>query len=149
MRAKINVNKDSMEVVNKFENILFSEDTVVIHISGARDKTSKILKTNQNLTKIFGYNKTEVIGHSINILMPSLFAKRHNEFLGKFFETGHMTVFNVQRNFFGLHRNGLCFTIITLIKQMPSLLDGIQYVGMIRQQSNECDYILTDFYVWK
>ena len=102
------------------------------------------MKTNQGLTKIFGYSKTEVMGHFVNILMPSLFAKRHNEFLEKFFKTGHKTVFNTERLFYGLHRNGFCFCIKMLVKQLPSLVEGIQYVGMIRQSQADCDYILTD-----
>jgi len=44
------------------------------------------------------------MGHVVNILMPSLFARKHNEFLEKFFKTGHKTVFNCERILYGLHR---------------------------------------------
>ncbi len=117
---------------------------MVLHISGNKETGGRIVKTNQGLTKIFGYSKTEVMGHFINILMPSIFAKRHNEFLEKFFKTGHKTVFNTERYFFGLHRNGFCFCMKMMVKQMPSLTEGIQYVGMIRQSQGDCEYILTD-----
>ena len=31
-----------------------------------------------------------------------------------------------------------------LVKQMPSLIEGIQYVGMIKPLASDYDYILTD-----
>ncbi len=140
----MNTNKKSIDELIKSSDILFADDTVVLHISGNKETGGRIVKTNQGLTKIFGYSKTEVMGHFINILMPSIFAKRHNEFLEKYFKTGHKTVFNTERYFFGLHRNGFCFCIKMLVKQMPSLSEGIQYVGMIRQSQGDCEYMLTD-----
>lgn len=68
--------------------MLFGQDTTVIHISGNRESVGKILKTSQGLSTVFGYSKTEVIGHSINILMPTLFSKKHNDFMERFFKTG-------------------------------------------------------------
>ena len=143
-RAKVNTNKKSLDELIKSSDVLFADETVVIHVSGNKDTAGRILKSNQGLAKIFGYSKSEVNGHTINILMPSLFAKRHNEFLDKFFKTGHKSVFNTERNFFGLHRNGCCFHMKMLIKQMPNLSEGIQYVGMICQIHNDCEYIITD-----
>ena len=128
----------------KSSDVLFADETVVIHVSGNKDTAGRIVKSNQGLAKIFGYSKSEVSGHIINILMPSLFAKRHGEFLDKFFKTGHKSVFNTERNFFGLHRNGCCFHMKMLVKQMPNLVEGIQYVGMICQTHNDCEYIITD-----
>ena len=125
-------------------DILFLEDTAVLHVSGNRDSPGRIVKTNQGLTKIFGYSKSEVVGHLINILMPSIFSKRHSEFMESFFKTGHKALFNSELALFGLHRNGFCLQIKILIKQMPSLQEGIQYVGFIRQVFNGSEIIITD-----
>jgi PAS domain S-box-containing protein len=83
------------------------------------------LETSQGLSKVFGYSKTEVIGHSINILMPALFARKHTEFLERFFKTGRQIIFYQERNLFATHRNGHCFNMKILVKQMPNLLEGI------------------------
>jgi PAS domain S-box-containing protein len=133
-----------VEDITKSADVLFADDTAIVHISGNKDSGGKIVKTNQGLFKVFGYTKTEIIGHFINILMPSIFAKRHAEFLEQFFKTGHKTVFNVERTFFGLHRNGCCICIVLMVKQMPTLEEGLQYVGMIRQVHIDSDFILTD-----
>ena len=72
----------------KLSDILFSEDSTVVHISGNKDTSGRILKVSNGLSKVFGFNKSEVIGHNINFLMPSIIGLRHNEFLDKFYKTG-------------------------------------------------------------
>jgi hypothetical protein len=52
---------------NQFD-MMFADDTAVIVISGNKETQAKILKTNSGITKLFGYNIFEVIGHEINIL---------------------------------------------------------------------------------
>lgn len=116
----------------KSSDVLFSEDNSIIHVSGNKESVGKILKTSQGLSKVFGYSKTEVIGHSVNILMPALFARKHTEFLERFFKTGRQIIFYEERNLFATHRNDHCFSMKILVKQMPNLLEGIQYVGMIK-----------------
>ena len=124
--------------------MLFSDTTVVVHISGNKENSGRILKTNQGLTKVFGYNKTELMGHQVNTLMPSIYAMRHNDFLEKFYRTGHKIVFNNEQTFYGLHRNGFCFCVKIFVKQMPDLQEGIQYVGMIKEQRSDHEFILTN-----
>ena len=76
--------------------------------------------------------------------MPSIFAKRHSEIMEKFFRSGRSRMFNKERYLCALHRNGYCFSIKILIKQMPSLAEGIQYVGLIRPTQADYEYILTN-----
>jgi len=82
------IGKKSIDEHIKTSDVLFNEDTAVIHVSGNKESIGKILKTSQGLSKVFGYSKTEVIGHSVNILMPALFAKKHSDFMERFFRTG-------------------------------------------------------------
>ena len=53
-------------------------------------------------------------------------------------------MFNRERSLFAAHKTGYCFQVHILIKQMPSLAEGIQYVGMIKPQTSDNDFILTD-----
>ena len=91
-RAKEDDNKKSLGKLIKSIDVPFADNTAIVHISGNRDDNGKILKTNQGLSKLFGYTKTEVVGHSVNILMPSLFAKHHNIFLERFYKTDRKSV---------------------------------------------------------
>ena len=128
------------------QDILFANDTSVIHISGGanKDQAGKILKTSKGLFNVFGYNKAEVIGHSVNLLMPTIYAKKHSEFLDRFFKTGREVIFGLEREVFALHRDGYCFPVNILIKSFPSLKEGIQYVGMLRPIATDYDYMITD-----
>jgi len=76
--------------------------------------------------------------------MPISLARRHNDFLEEFFKTGRKTVFNTKRTFYGIKKDGTCFCLNLLVKQIPSFVEGIQYAGMIRAVNTDNEYILTD-----
>jgi len=63
--------------------------------------------------------------------MPAIFALNHTEFMERFFRTGRQVIFFQERQLFATHRNGHCFQMKILVKQFPSLVEGIQYCGMI------------------
>ena len=144
-KATTNSNKRSLDELIKSADILFADDTVVLHVSGSKDPhPGLILKSNQGLSKVFGYTNEEVSHLSVNVLMPEIYARRHNDFLEKFFRTGYQTMFNQEKFYFALHRNQMCFHIKIVLKQIPSLREGIQYVAMIRKTQADYEYILTD-----
>jgi hypothetical protein len=43
-------------------DILFSDEAVIVHISGSRDQSGKVLKVSQGLKKCLGWDKQEVVG---------------------------------------------------------------------------------------
>lgn len=46
----------SEEELAKKSEILFTEDTTVVHISGNRETSGRIVKASHGLTKCFGYS---------------------------------------------------------------------------------------------
>jgi hypothetical protein len=76
--------------------------------------------------------------------MPNMFAQKHNLYLEQYYKTARKVIFNKERSLFAAHKTGYCFQAHIYIKQFPALSDGIQYVGMIRPQITDNDYILTD-----
>ena len=142
-RAKqINKNKSLGNFLNKSSDVVFAEDTVVIHISGSTENAGRITTANNSIVRIFGYKEPEVVGHLVNILMPTIFARKHGQFLDSFFTSGKGRFFNQEGQVFALHRNGCCFGAKLLVKQVPNLEEGIQYVGMIRPFSDGYDYFI-------
>lgn len=136
--------KKAMDEYAASSDILFSDDTTILHVSGNKESIGKILNSSQGLQKVFGYSKNEVVGHSINILMPAIFAKPHTEFMERFFKTGRQIIFYMERQLFATHRNGHCFHMKILVKQFPNLIEGIQYVGMVKPITADFEYIITD-----
>lgn len=154
LALEIEKNKNSNEFIKKSINnygksneILFDEKTAVIHISGNKEGYGKILKVNQGILAVFGYNPNELIQNPISKIMPSLIGRKHNDLMEEYFKSGRNRIFNKERYLFGLHKNGFCFQAKLLVKPMPRLENGfMQYVGMIRQMESAYEYIITDLH---
>lgn len=143
-RGKKNTHKESLEEAASSTDMLFMNNIAVVHISGNGENLGKIVNVNQALTRVFGYTKTELINHSVNVLMPVMFAKEHDSFLERFFKTGRQTLLTAEKTLYALNREGFCFGIRLFVRQVPDLREGIQYVGMMRQIQDNFDYVLTD-----
>jgi PAS domain S-box-containing protein len=130
---------------NDFE-MMFAEDTAIVVVSGNKDSQAKIMKTNNGITKLFGYNTFEVHGHEVNILMPPIIGVKHNYFLDSFFKTGRERIINSEVSSFAMLRAGHIFAISLIVKPVPSLKNDIQYIGLIKPTGKDYDYILTDQY---
>ena len=128
---------------NDFE-MMFAEDTAIVVVSGNKDSQAKIMKTNNGITKLFGYNTFEVHGHEVNILMPPIIGVKHNYFLDSFFKTGRERIINSEVSSFAMLRAGHIFAISLIVKPVPSLKNDIQYIGLIKPTGKDYDYILTD-----
>ena len=68
-------------------NALKEKDLVqYLILSGDKKNFAEIIDFSLSLCSIFGYRKNELIGKSINILIPELLIKMHNELLSKYHE---------------------------------------------------------------
>ena len=136
-----------LKSVDDFENqfdLMFAEDTAVVIMNGNREQQGKIVKTNQGIFKLFGYSMFEVQGHDVNILMPPVLALKHQGFLDKFFRSGRERIINSCLETFAMYRTGIVFPVHLVVKQVPSLRNDIQYIGMIKRSNRDYEYIITD-----
>jgi len=141
----IRAHKADAEDANNEFSILFSESATVIVINGSPENLGKIIKTNPGVLKLFGYNSYEIYGTDISILMPSLFAQKHQELMHRYFETGRQRMIKKENVLFGLHRNNFLFCVAIVIKPIYSLLTAVpQYIGLLREVQKEFDFIITD-----
>lgn len=131
------------EHINNFE-MMFADDTAIVVISGNKDSQSKIMKTNNGITKLFGYNTFEVHGHEVNILMPPIIGVKHNYFIEQYFKTGKEQIINKDAESFAMLRVGHIFSVKLIIKPVPSLKNDIQYIGLIKPINKDYDFILCD-----
>ena len=131
------------EHINDFE-LMFADDTAIVVISGNKESQAKIMKTNNGITKLFGYNTFEVLGHEVNILMPPIIGVKHSYFLEQFFKTGKERVINADLQTFAMLRVGHIFSVTLVVKPVPSLKNDIQYIGLIKPTNKDYDFILTD-----
>ncbi len=135
---QITRNLDLGKGQNYSENSIFSinRETAIVIISGNQNNLATILHANEYMQEFFGYSYNNLVGFSINRIMPKLVATMHNKFLTQFFETGNHSLINCERLLFGQSKFGLLVPVALLVKTMPGIEDGVRYIGFIRRDLN-------------
>lgn len=94
------------------------------------DKTGTVLSFNQAAERIFGYSADEIIGSSVNCLMPSPIAAQHDHYLQRYMETKKATVLGNRREVEAQRKNGEIFP--ALLRVNPMEIDGeLFFSGLI------------------
>ncbi|VUD41193.1 Phytochrome-like protein cph1 [Thalassocella blandensis] len=79
------------------------------------DRQGKIIIVNEEAEKRFGYSRDELLGESIEVLVPTTFQQIHNELQGKHFDSPVNAPFSEGKELFGLRHDGSEFPVeITL-----------------------------------
>ena len=73
---------------------------------------------NKTAETMFGYNKHEVLGKNVNILMPSLHREKHDGYLKNYLETGEMKIIRKSREEYGMKKDGTVFSIDLSISEV-------------------------------
>lgn len=95
-----------MEIFQSSEGILellaetISEGVVIVN------EQQNIVAVNQSVTQIFGYNKEELEGQHLEILIPREKRKAHHHQVKGFINASEKRTMGKGRDLFGLHKNG-------------------------------------------
>ncbi len=106
------------------------------------DEKGMIHLFNPSAEKIFGYKPDEVIGKSINMLMPAPFTSEHDNYIQKYLETGVAKILNIgPREVQGKRKDGTIFPM-QLSSSNMQLDDKRMFLGIVedishRKQSEE------------
>ena len=132
-REAIDLLATSKEIALKQD--LFDDDLGIVIISGHADHTlGLMLSVNIAIGNIFGRMQSELVGHNVNVLMPSPFAELHDEFLANFARraSSQNSMLNRTRRLMGMKKNGDVFPIeLTLRQVSPSAFICIRICGVI------------------
>ena len=79
------------------------EGIILIDIQG------RIEYINPSAETMFGYKNGELIGDSLNRLMPKSMGRQHDQFIGNFLETGMSKIIGKGRQLIGLKKDGTPF----------------------------------------
>jgi PAS domain S-box-containing protein len=122
-----------------------NSDTAIITISGNFRQIGVITNSNNQITNLLGYNKSEVIGEKIETIMPKIFADSHDDLLLKYFDNPDQPL-NIERTVYAMNKKGYISPFNLLAKILPNLDYGIQIVGFLRLipgfDANKDKYIL-------
>lgn len=90
---------------NHLKSILSTVPDAMIVI----DDHGAILSFSAAAERLFGYAEAEVVGSNISRLMPSPDRDRHDDYLGRYVETGERRIIGIGRAVVGLKRDGDTF----------------------------------------
>ncbi|WP_370583344.1 PAS domain S-box protein [Pedobacter sp. ASV28] len=86
------------------------------------DDLGKIEAINPSACKLFDYTENELLGKNISMLIPANDTSKHDDYLNRYKQTGHISVIGIGRELIGLKKNG---------KQFPFRLgvSEVKYAG--------------------
>ncbi|HHB78594.1 MAG TPA: PAS domain S-box protein [Saprospiraceae bacterium] len=95
----------------------------------------KIQFVNDATLRLFGYAKEELVGHSMNVLLPdSISGHQHDGFLKNYLETGHAKIIGIGREVRGRRKDGSTFPFWLSVNE--SRVNGkIFFTGLVHDLS--------------
>ena len=86
---------------------------------------------NPGAERMFGYRSHEMIGKSMSVLMPEPYRSEHDEYLGRYLQTGQDSVIGVGREVSAMRRDGSVFPMEMRISEF--YLGGYRrFIGTLR-----------------
>ncbi|CAD8141052.1 unnamed protein product [Paramecium pentaurelia] len=115
-------------------NVDGQEDGCVF-ISLEEEKFGQIYAINMAAASLLGFDKNELMNKKINNIMPSLYARHHDDFLRRFLDTNEATLLNKERLLLGKHKNGYLQGINVLLRPVYHVLkEGVEFVGTFKKE---------------
>ncbi len=98
------------------------------------DAAGRIEAFNRAAEQLFGYAEHEVIGRSVNILMPAPYRDEHDGYLARYLTTGIQKIIGIGREVTGLRRDGTTFPVHLSVGEM-SIGGERKFTGILHDLS--------------
>jgi len=112
---------------NRTEVILENTVDAIISIN----QNGIIDQFNLSAEKTFGYQRTEIVGKNINLLMPEPYHSEHDGYLSRYLLTGEAHIINIGREVVGLKKDGTTFPMHLSISEVE-IEQGRLFTGIVR-----------------
>jgi PAS domain S-box-containing protein/diguanylate cyclase (GGDEF)-like protein len=105
-------------------------DTVVDGIVTI-DELGLIRDFNPAAVKVFGYQPHEVVGKTVNMLMPEPYRGSHDDYMRQYLDTGASSVIGVRREIVGQRKSGQVFPMEIAVSELRAG-EHRHFTGVIR-----------------
>ena len=82
------------------------------------DQTGIIEYTNESACRMFGYSAEELIGKTINMLMPAPYKDEHDDYINRYLATGEKKIIGIGREVIGKRKDGSVFPIHLAVSEV-------------------------------
>jgi len=103
----------------------------LIILALSAEKVGVILHTNDELQRILGHKRQNLIGKKINTIQPAPISNIHDKILKRFLESAKRTVLDHNLQLFAMTEEGYLMPIYIIVKLYPYMSDKIVIVGWL------------------
>ena len=103
--------------LNQFDHFDNSKEMMYLAVEASpsgmvmTDSEGKIVIVNSMTEKLFGYSRQELIGNSLEILIPERFRHRHPDYRQSYINESKSRPMGHGRDLYGLHKSGKEFPV--------------------------------------
>ncbi|MCB1787666.1 MAG: diguanylate cyclase, partial [Gammaproteobacteria bacterium] len=97
------------------------------------DESGRVIEFNPAAERLFGYTGDEIVGGSVNRLMPEVDAQRHNDYIRRV-STGDSRAMSSSREVMGLRKDGSLFPIEVTVAEARDG-ESLVHIGVVRDIS--------------
>ncbi|MCA9135334.1 MAG: PAS domain S-box protein [Planctomycetales bacterium] len=90
-----------------------------------------IQSTNPATTRLFGYEKREMVGQNVKMLMPPPFQEQHDGYLSNYAETGRAKIIGIGREVMGKRKDDSVFPMHLAVSHLV-VADKQLFAGIVR-----------------
>ena len=91
-----------------------------------------MLRCLQTLFKLFGYERGELDGKNVTVLMPTVFSQRHASYLQRYATTGEAHILDTQREVLAVHKDHNVMPISIGIMKMSGTGNDSMFLAVIQ-----------------
>lgn len=134
---------DKSSLVNKqfidSDRLKYGENsnTCIMTVSGNFNSMGTVINANNEITRILGFTKSEIIGQNISKIQPKVYADIHDTLMRNYFETSESRIIGVERVVFPINKRGYLVPCTLMIKILPNLEEGVKIVGFLKEIETE------------
>jgi PAS domain S-box-containing protein len=131
-----------LEHVHTYQALQTSEVLLNSMFESAPDATvlvnsqGKIIRVNRQAEMLFGYDRDEVVGKSILILIPERYNQAHKKQLTNFFKRSITRTMGIDRELFAVNKDGIEFPVDIMLSPLNTGHE-IQVISSIRDITNQ------------